>query len=91
MDFFSNISVLLQGCSHIILGPSEKVIIIWTLEIRGGKTASFSKSDFLVADYYSFAGVQDVIIQLQLGVKLFYCQCRIPNGRYMLSSLMQSE
>jgi len=60
---------MLQGYSHIILRPSEKVIVIWMLEIKEGTAASFSTLDSLVEDYYSFAGVQDVIIQVQLVVK----------------------
>jgi len=43
--------------------------MIWMLEIKEGTAASFSTLDSLVEDYYSFAGVQDVIIQVQLVVK----------------------
>jgi hypothetical protein len=56
--------------------------MIWTSEIKEGKTASFSTSDSLLEDYYSFAGVQNVIIQVQLGVKPYYLQFRRPNGNF---------
>ena len=65
--------------------------MIWMLEIKEGTTASFSTSYYLSEDYYSFAGVQNVIIQVQLGVKPICFECRRPNGRYISISLMQCE
>jgi hypothetical protein len=35
--------------------------MIWTSEIKEGKTVSFSTPDSLLENYYSFAGVQNVI------------------------------
>jgi hypothetical protein len=60
------------------------------LEIKEGTTASFATSYSILEDYYSFAGVQYVVIQVQLGVKPFCIQCRRSNGKYISPFLMQS-